>query len=286
MALVAGQIQKAQVAATDIDILSAYVQQRLTERAILIPSIIDRSSEAVKGVGNIKIGRRTALTSETKAEGTEYTAQRFTWSTDDLNPTANQEGVYTQLTSLADLNSLLNQESEILQASADALIAKLEASVYTALSATSASTPDHRVALATQDTLSTQDILEARRLLLKQYVPVDNDLFLAINPDQETDLLAMDKFTDASKYGSNMPLIMGEIGRIYGFRVLVSNSVTSSTAVAYHRTHVAFARMQTVQWSQDRILKDSVSEYLLESFYGLKTLDAGIRGVLLNNTGA
>jgi hypothetical protein len=277
-------IDTSKTSAIGADLISAYVQQVLSETAVLIGSIDDRTSELEPGAKSLSIGRRTALSAESKAEGTAYEAQAFEWAADKLD-LSKQEGVYTQLTRKAAAQATQGQDLQILQASAQALVDKLEAQVYAELVKVSASAPDHIVTFGVASTIALADILNARKLLRVQNVPM-NDVFLAINPAQEAQLLAMEQFIDASRYGSNEVLQNGEIGRIYGFRVLVTNAVTANTAIAYHKSHVAFARQIEVTWEQSRILKNSMSEFLLETLYGLKVLDSGKRGVLMNNTGA
>jgi len=285
MPLVSGNITSTETSAVGVDLIAAMVQSYLSENAVLIPSILDVSNEVEPGAKSVSIGRHTGLTAESLTEGSSYTAQKFTWSADQLIFNKH-EGVRTNLTTKAAAQSTKDQEANILTASIEALAQKLEAQVYTALADVSGATPDHKVALDTADTLSYEDILNARRLLNKQSVPKDNNRFLAINSDQEMDILGLDKFSSADKYGNNIPLLTGEIGRILGFRVLVTENVTASTALAYHSSHAVFARQKEITWFSQFDPDYSYTKYLLETMYGLKTLDSGKRGVLLNNTGA
>ena len=285
MPLVSGDITSTQTSAVGVDLIAQMVQQFLEEKAVLIPSITDVSGEVEAGAKSISIGRHTGLTAESLTEGSSYTSQKYTWSADQLI-FDKQEGVRTNLHTKASLQSTKNQEANILEASIKALAQKLETQVYTAIADVSDATPDHKVAFETADTISFNDILEARRLLNKQFIPKDERRFLAINSDQETDILGLPKFTEADKYGSNMPLLTGEIGKILGFRVVVTENVTSSTALAYHSSHVAFARQKEITWFSQFDPDYSYTKYLLETLYGLKTLDSGKRGILLNNTGA
>ena len=277
-------MQVTDTAAVGMDLVSSYVQAYLFQNAVLLPSVLDRTPDVKKGDKSVSYGRRSALTAATKVAGTPYSAQTLTWSADKL-ALDKQEGVLVNLEEIADLQSILEQEPQIMEAAAEALATKLEANLYTALAATSSSAPDHKIAFGTADKLALADILAARLLLDKQNAP-ETDRFLAINPDQFTNLLALEAFIDASKYGSNVALINGEIGQIYGFRVLKTNNVTASTALAYHRTHVAFARQMAVTWKTQDDLDNASVKYLMQTVYGLKTLDSGKRGVLLNNTGA
>jgi len=270
-------------AAVGLSLLSAYVQQYLTEKAVLIPTILDFSSELEAGTKTLDISRRTGFIAEDKAEAVDYTPQKMEWFADQL-VLNRQEGVYVELTTKGGLQAAIPQEPNIQAGSVDALVQKLEQRVYTALAAASASAPVHKVRLLTAGQLTLPDISNARRLLSIAKCPLDMDRFLAIHPDHENDILNMDNFIDASKYGSNSVLLNGEVGKIYGFRVMVTSNVTVGNAIAYHRTAAAFARQYDVTFERQRALKSSVTEYLMETLYGLITLDGGKRNVQMNDT--
>lgn len=68
-----------------------------------------------------------------------------------------------------------------------------------------------------------------RMELNKENVPNDGR-FLVISPEFEAVVLGDARFTDASKYGTNAPIMNGEIGRALGFRILVSNNLPEGTA--------------------------------------------------------
>lgn len=68
-----------------------------------------------------------------------------------------------------------------------------------------------------------------RMELNKQNVPTDNR-FAVISPEFEAVILGDNRFIDASKYGTNTPIMNGEIGRAIGFRILVSNNLPEGTA--------------------------------------------------------
>jgi N4-gp56 family major capsid protein len=247
-------------------------------------TVIDRSVEAVRGVKSIDVGRRSQFTAVDKVADTPLSSQKITWTADNM-PLSSHKAVYTILEDAADLEAAVAQEPAILESATEALLTAFEAAIYTALATASSTTPDHRIQLKTTGTISLADVLEARRLLNVQNVP-QTDRWLAVHPDQERDLLALENLTDVSKYGDRMAIVNGEIGMIYGFRTIVTNNVTTETALAYHRTHVAFARQLNLTWEKARDLENAATEYLMQNKYGIKTLDAGKRGILLNNSGS
>lgn len=68
-------------------------------------------------------------------------------------------------------------------------------------------------------------LLRKLRLALnKENVPKDGR-WVVVSPEFETVVLGDPRFLDASAYGSNAPIMNGEIGRAVGFRVLVSNNL-------------------------------------------------------------
>lgn len=282
MALSAGIITQAVTDAAGFDAISLMVQQYLKENAVLIPTIQDETDEATPGKKSTSYTRIGELVAEDKTDGTEYTAQKFEVAADKLEYDT-QQGVYVQLTSKGSLQSAIAQEPKIFERSLQALTDALEQKIYTALANVSTSAPDHAILFDTQSTLALSDILEARRLLNVAKVPL-TDRFLAIHPNNETDLLNLKQFTNASEYGDRVPLLTGEIGRIFGFRTVITGNVTENTALGYHRSHVVFGRQMEVTWDQDKILQNSAREYLLETLYGLKTLDNGVRGVKIANS--
>lgn len=68
-----------------------------------------------------------------------------------------------------------------------------------------------------------------RMALNKNNVPSDSR-WVIVSPEFETLILGDQRFTDASKYGTNAPIMNGEIGRAIGFRILVSNNLPAGTA--------------------------------------------------------
>jgi N4-gp56 family major capsid protein len=67
-----------------------------------------------------------------------------------------------------------------------------------------------------------------RMTLNKADVPMDGR-WVVVAPEFEVLLLGDNRFLDASAYGSNAPIMNGEIGRAIGFRVLVSNNLPTTT---------------------------------------------------------
>lgn len=72
-------------------------------------------------------------------------------------------------------------------------------------------------------------IVELRLALDKSKVP-SAGRFLVVSPDFYALLLQDPRFIDASQYGTNAPIMNGEVGRVLGFSVLVSLNLPEGTA--------------------------------------------------------
>lgn len=89
------------------------------------------------------------------------------------------------------------------------------------------------------------EILTARETLSAANVPAAGR-YLAVAPDVSTMLLKSDKFTRVNESGSDDALREATIGRLYGFTIVESNALTSTTAVAYHRSGLVLANRTPV----------------------------------------
>lgn len=285
----ANEIGITEVDATRQSLVASIVQETLKQKSILLGTVSDYSSYAAAGAKEVKIPRRAQFAAADKSENTDLTAQELTFSSDTISLNKHK-AIYSKLERIAGLQANVQVQAEILAEMANELALQVDKDLVTVLKATSAAAPDHRVLFANSPTNTIQqtDILEARRLLNVQNVPMDNR-FLVIPPDQEKAMLLLSDFVRADAYGSAGGLINGEVGRVYGFTVVmwnVSGSLASTEFLAYHKGHVGFAQQLTPEFETQKELKSVSTEFLLHHVYGTVTLDSGKRGVLFNSTGA
>lgn len=268
---------KTEIDAVSLESISAFIQAELKQKSVLYPTVQQFAAPA--GADMIKIPRAGGFTSESKAENTSLTAQVLTFATDDLL-LDKHEAVLTRLEDFANLQASPNVVEEILKRMASEIAYAIDTDVVACLEATSASAPDHRIAYADATSLKKADVLEAKKLLAIQNVPFA-ECFMAISPASEASLLAVDDFVHADKYGSSQAVMNGELGRLYGCRVIISNQIADAKTIVYHPTHVAFAMQQSLSFETQRDLPNVATEYLAHQVYGCKTLDSGKRGVML-----
>lgn len=280
------EISYTETQATAQALVASIVQETLKQKGVLMPTVSDYSSFAVKGAKSVAVPRRTQFAAAAKAENTALTAQEITFAVDtiDLNL---HKAIYAALERAPDMQANVAVQAEMIQEMANELSLQVDKDIITQLKLASAAAPDHRIQYANSPTNTIQqtDILEARRLLNVQKVSMDNR-FLVISPDQEKAMLLISDFVRADSYGNAGGLMNGELGRIYGFTVLMHTELAAVETLVYHKSHVAYASQIAPSFDTDKDLKNVSDEFLLHMLYGVKVLDSGKRGVLFNTAGA
>ena len=277
-----------EISATSSNAVSAIVQLTLKQSGILLPTITDYSRLAVKGKNVVDVPRRTQFAAADKVENTDLTAQVLTFAVDAID-LDKYKAILTCLEDNAGIQATPNIVAEIVQESAAELVLQLDKDIMTQLLLASAAAPDHIVQWSNNptNTVLQTDILEARRLLNVASVP-QADRFLVIPPDQEKAMLLISDFVRADSYGSPAGVRNAELGRIYGFTVMMWNDATlpATEMVAYHKTHVGYATQIGSKFETDRDVPALANNYAMSWLYGVDVLDSGKRGVRFNTTGA
>ena len=280
------EIGLTEVSATSQAVVANVVQMVLKQESVLIPTVSDWSRFAVPGASSVKAPRRTQFAAANKSENTPLVAQELTFSADtiDLNK---HKAIYASLERIAGIQSMVDVQAEVLVEQAKELALQIDKDIITQLKLVSTAAPDHLLDYANTptDTLQQTDILEARKLLNIQKVPLA-DRFMVISPDQEKAVLLLSDFVRADSYGTPDGLRNGELGRIYGFTVLMHTELAAVDSLFYHSSHVGYATQLNPEFKTDFDLKNVADEFLLHQLYGTRVLDLGKRGIYFNGTGA
>lgn len=273
------------------EILFQDVQAYLVQEAIIVNTITDLTPRVGKGMKSVKVPRFSGLTvADVKQDGSDAAAGGMTADQDTLVLSSFRE-VPEYIYEAADLESAVDLKEQFLDAAPRVLGVDIENAIYAELKKASAATPDHilqmseafNAVLNTAPSLS--DIQTAGLLLDKQSVPGDNRYFLVSN-EIKVHLLGKSEIQDASKSGSNSALVNGEFAKLFGMTMIASNVVPAAECVAYHSTACAFAMQQAINFVQEDQKSKGREFIAVRSKYGTKNLDAGVRCVLLNSTGA
>lgn len=280
------EIGLTEVTATAQDLVASIVQETLKQKSVLLPTVTNYSSYAVPGAKSVAIPRRTQFAAASKSENTDLTAQEITFATDTISLNLHK-AIYAKLERIAGVQANVAVQAEMIQEMANELALQVDKDLLVQLKLVSTSAPDHLLDYANTptDTLQQTDILEARRLLNVQKVMMDNR-FMVISPDQEKAVLLLSDFVRADSYGSPEGLRNGELGRIYGFTVLMHTELAAAQALFYHSSHAGFAAQLNPEYKTDTDLKSVSDEFLLHQIYGVKVLDSGKRGVYFNGSGS
>jgi N4-gp56 family major capsid protein len=271
--------------ATAVDVVAAIVQSELIAKGIMIGTITDYSSWLQPGAKQVSIPNAGSFTAGDKLENTASTTQALTFVADALLLNKNKH-IVARLEDIAREQSAVDVEAIYVERMASAMVAKIEADIYAGIlkAANDRQLTGTDVDANANQAIAKADIVAARRALDEANVP-NEERFLLVSPKQEAEMLRVEGFVDASKYGSNEPVVNGEIGRVYGFRVVKSSLVGDNVALAYHRSHVAFAMSQEMKFEKQRAdLTFQADNLSLATVYGVKQLDSGNRGYMMDET--
>ena len=267
-----------EVGAVIQETVSALVQKQLIETSKLVGTVTNYAARP--GENTIKIPKAGNFTVNDKAENTAVTAQVLTYATDDL-VLNKHKAIQMRLEDIAGLQSMVNVKADAIERMAKQMALQVDVDIAAQLVLASASSPDHRIAYV-GSALAKADLLAARTLLHVQYVPF-SECFIGVSPASESALLGIDDFVHADKYGSSGGLVNGELGRIYGARVIMSTVFADAGTVIWHPTAVAFGRQMDPKFETDRDVPNLADLMSLSTLYGVKVLDSGKRQVLLGS---
>lgn len=251
-------------------IIAAMVQRELIAKSVLAAAITDVSQFAVAGSDEIEFPKLGSFTVTKKVSGTPVSAGALTYGTTKLL-LSEHAVVQWLIEKKANKQSVVNLELENLQRAATAHAKQIDVDVHAALTAgVSIAAPDHVVAFLGAG-FAKEDIVNAMLLLDLQEIPADQR-FLAVNPTEHATMLGIDNFIDASKYGSNMPIMNGEIGQVYGMRVLKTTVVTAGRPLVFHKEAAAIGFQLAPEYDVDKDLANLAMRHSLDQLYGVKAM--------------
>lgn len=268
-----------EVGSTEDTIILSIVQEQLLSRAVVRPSVMDMSAQATKGVKSIEVPKFTSRFSGPAAQNPDGTTP-VAFQTLDIAVDALDLDQWKNLPyRIPDRISIQNRvdlEAELAASAGKEMAIDLDQAIITEM-ATATTTVN--LGGTNDDEMTLEAINEARATLKKANVTdLDGELFLLISPELEKDMLNIANFIQADQYGSREALLNGEIGRVYGMRVLVSNLLADDEAYAYHRSCLAFAAQKDVSFERQRAdVNLQAWEYSFSVGYGVKLMDGGSR---------
>jgi hypothetical protein len=260
------------------DLIVAMVQQKLIESAVLAPTLTNVSSFAKPGLSNVEFPYSTYFSVSKKTTKVATSAQELTYSTDVI-PLNQHAYVKWIIESKAQIQSAVNLEVDALENAALAHAEDFDKYLYSLLFAAGTN-----VAFTGAGTkIAAADIVDARKIIKASKVRnFQGNVFLALNSAEEASMLKIADFVDASKYGSNAPVLNGEIGQVYGIKVLVTESVDAGKPVMYHKESLYWALQKAPTFMSQDDLDNIGKKYLLDQLYGAKAMKSGALNVHFN----
>lgn len=281
----ANEIGSTEIAATRQQIVSSIVQEALAEKAQLLPLVTDLSAQAVPGMSQLSIPRRDVFSAGTKGENTAVSNSEMTFSVDTI--TFSHHYVSAKIEDFAKVQSNVDVPAEVIKEIGDALARKVDDLILAQLKLGSAANPDMLVPFtdAVNYDLSLSDVTGARKLLRSEgKVHFDDDkCFGLVSPEQEEYLLQLDNIISADKYGSAESIQRGELGRLYGFRMITSDLLAGNEAIFFHSSAVGFAAQAAYKLEFQRDLDNLADHYVGSMLAGAKVMQAGKRNVFISD---
>ena len=194
--------------------VSELAQLYLQQESKLLPLVTDYSSLAVKGASSIKLPRSGGFTVGDKGENTAVDAQSITYVADTISLDQHRV-VQFLLEDIADEQAMVNVVQDALLKASKDMAFDVDKKIKAEFDNASTSAPDHVIQYndTTNEDIELVDILAMRKLLIDQNID-PRQCYLGLGSAQEKNMLAIDNFIDASKYGSMEPVMNGEIGKV------------------------------------------------------------------------
>jgi N4-gp56 family major capsid protein len=275
-----------EVSATSKAIVDSLAQKYLVQEAKLLPLFSNYSNLVVKGASSIKVPRSGGFTVASKSENTSADASIITYAADTISLNRHRyiqfllEDYASSVASVDVVSDALMKASKDLALDFDTYL------LSTLIAGASASSPDHIIQYTdgTNEDIELADILNARKLLVDQNID-PRECAMMIGSGQERNMLKIADFIDASKYGSNAPIVAGEIGMVYGMKVILHTGLTAGNKTVFaHPSALGFAFSQDARVQSFYDLKELGNRWSLDTIYGASVLDSGKRCVVIEET--
>ena len=276
----ANEIGVTEAGSTRQELVSSIVQDVIAEKAQLLPLITDFSASAVPGSQSLGIPRRDTFAAATKNENTAVANSEMTFSVDKI--IFEHKYVSAKIEDMARIQSSVDVPAEVVKEIGEAMAREVDSLILAQLKLAQAS---HLKAYTdtVNDDIELADITTARRLLRSNGKVYFNDpaspSYLLCSPEQEEYLLKLDNLIDASKYASANVIQNGEIGSVFGLRVIVSDLLDADECIAFHKSAVGFAAQQSFKLEFDRDLANLADHYVGSGLMGAKVMHGGVRNV-------
>ena len=212
------------LAATKQDVIASIVQRELISAMKIKPSIRDVSAFAVKGSKQVEFPRAGSFSVEDRATTVEATKVNVTYATDTI--ITNRTATVSYLVDPQDdIESAINVDADLAGRAARALGKDVDTQIIAGFEA------DATAITTVSAAITKAVVLEMREDLLTAEAD-PNQLWLAVGPTAEGELLAIAEFVEADKYGSAR-IPSGVSGMLFGVKVILSTQIVATRYYMY-----------------------------------------------------
>lgn len=260
-----------QLGPSKMEIISEIAQRALISQSALLASVRDVSLFATKGNSQISFPKNSTLfTAENRASATAATIQDVDFLKDTLD--LDQRMIISWLIDSDDeIESRLDVQREYITRAAQEHGRDVDAKIIAEMEAAAITT-------ATSGGLSQSVVLEMRRILLRNKAN-PGALRLAVGPENEAELLQIDPFVSAEKYGSAV-IPAGVLGTLYGVQVIMTPELAPNQYFMYESEGLGIGFQRRPQFDESRRPEYGPGAMLqvLGQKYGVKALQVGVPG--------
>jgi hypothetical protein len=268
----ANEIDDTSLSATKMELISEIAQRALISNSALLASARDVSAFAGKGMSQISFPKNTSLFAvEKRATGVAGVNQDLVFGKDtmDLDQRAHIQWV---VDSDDEIESRLDVQAELIERASKEHARQIDVDLIAEMEAGA-------IATTTAGAAITQDIvLEMRKVLLTNKADA-NMLWLAVNPANESNLLKIDPFVSAEKYGSSA-IPSGVLGTLYGVKVVMTPELDDDEYFMYASEGLAigFQRQPMFDEAPKPEFGPGAKLQVLAQKYGVQALQLGVPG--------
>lgn len=279
--------KNADVAGVQEALVAEVVQRELQAQAKLAGLFRDYSELVGKGTASLKIPRADSFTVSTRDNATPTAANpsNLTFAFDQIDLDQSKY-VYYVIPGDVELDAKPSYELTAAQRAASAHGRNMDIVRLDELWGGADSGQDIDFVSGTSDIEDT--LLQMIQKGDEANMLDDGERFLIVRPSERKQLLGVANFVQADKYGNNMALVSGELGSLYGVRVVVTNLAGSAAAasggifgdgkmILCHRESLGFAFHRQPTHDMDKAIEYGAGSmaHTWDIKYGLKALQDG-----------
>lgn len=260
-----------EVDVTRMALILETVQRELVAASKLAPLCTNVSQFAQPGMKSISFPKLGSFEVQKLGTGEKGSAQALTATEDVLNLDQHAHINYI-LKKRATIQSRLQWEQELAKRAGSAHGRALDKDLFNELIGNAGQTVTYNAGTIEDNILETVQKLDEADAL-------EEERFVLFRPKQKKLLLGVANFVQADRYGSNIPLVTGELGMAYGLRFVMSNQTSlefqDDIMVAFQREFMAYGMQIDPEMDEQKAIEYGAGSkrVAIDQLYGVKSMN-------------